>query len=87
MTLIRLRCAVARVAVGIGQIIDLIRDGETGVLVSPGDTSALANAVRRLIADRSLRQALGMRASAEARRAHTWPQRAAEIVDLAQAMA
>ncbi len=80
-------CGRAVVAVGIGQIIDLISDGDTGVLVSPGDTSALANAVRRLIADKSLRRALGMRASAEVRRAHTWPQRAAEIVDLAQAMA
>ncbi|GAB4183529.1 MAG: glycosyltransferase family 4 protein [Thalassobaculales bacterium] len=38
---------------------DLVRDGENGLLVPPGDVPALAAALRRLIADRALRQRLG----------------------------
>lgn len=42
---------------------DLIRDGETGLLVEPGDTKALADAIERLMHDR----ALGRRLAASGR--------------------
>lgn len=77
-------CGRAIVAARIGQINGLIRDGETGLLVSPGDARALVEAIRRLVADQNLRQELGARAAAEARREHTWAQRASEIVELAR---
>lgn len=78
--------AAARPVVGsrIGQIAELIRDGETGLLVPPGDAAALANAVRRLAADDALRRRLGAQAAAEARREHTWTQRASRILELAE---
>lgn len=76
----------AVVACRIGQLGELVRAGETGCLVPPGDPAALAQAIRGLAADERLRHALGAAAAAEARRAHRWTQRAAEIVDLARAL-
>jgi len=43
---------------------ELVRDGETGVLVTPRDPAALAVALRTLAADGQLRQALARRAAA-----------------------
>ena len=37
----------------------LVRDGETGVVVAPGDPVALAAAINRVLADRALRERLG----------------------------
>ncbi len=51
---------------------DVIRDGENGLLVPIRDASAVANAVARLIADRSLRERLGRAAREEAMRRYTW---------------
>jgi len=42
------------VASRIGGILDAVRDGETGLLVAPGAPEAIAEAVRRLFADREL---------------------------------
>ncbi|MBS1878053.1 MAG: glycosyltransferase family 4 protein [Actinobacteria bacterium] len=43
----------------IGGLTDVVRDGETGLLVRPGDVTALRTALRRLFADAELRQRLG----------------------------
>ncbi|MCX7848116.1 MAG: glycosyltransferase [bacterium] len=40
------------------------RDGETGIVVPPGDSGALGRALRRLIEDEGLREELGRRARA-----------------------
>jgi 2-deoxystreptamine N-acetyl-D-glucosaminyltransferase/2-deoxystreptamine glucosyltransferase len=42
-----------------GSIPDLVKDGVSGVLVPPDDTSALADAIARVLADRSLAERLG----------------------------
>jgi glycosyltransferase involved in cell wall biosynthesis len=47
------------VASDVGGLRELVRDGETGVLVPPGDPAALADALRPLLADRELRRRLG----------------------------
>lgn len=70
----------AIVASAIGQIATLIRHGETGLLVPPGDCAALADAVRRLAADERLRRRLGDRAAFVAHGEHTWDERAARIL-------
>ena len=77
----------AVVAASIGQINELIRDGETGLLVPLSDAGALAQAIRRLAEEPDLRHALGTHAASEARQTHTWAQRVSEIINLAQAMA
>jgi len=41
-----------------------VRDGETGLVVAPGDPSALAAAINRLLADQGLRERLGSAARA-----------------------
>lgn len=46
----------------IGSAHDLVRDGDTGLVFPCGDTTALANAIARLAADRTLREAMGRRA-------------------------
>ncbi len=56
------------VASRIGGIPDLVADGETGVLVPPGDAAALAEALAALVADGARTAALGAAAEQRARR-------------------
>ncbi len=49
------------IATRVGGMPDLIRDGETGILVSPEDPVALKDAILRLLADPSEARALGAR--------------------------
>ena len=72
-------CAI--VASRIGQLQRLIRDGETGLLVEPGNAAELAAAVRRLRDDAGLRVRLARNARSEVERRHTWRMRAAAILD------
>jgi len=50
---------VALVGSRAGGIPEIVVDGETGVLVEPGDRQALATALRRLLSDDGLRRRLG----------------------------
>jgi glycosyltransferase involved in cell wall biosynthesis len=56
------------VASSVGGIVDLVRDGENGLLVAPQDPAALADALLRVLADATLaeRLAAGAKASADA---------------------
>ncbi len=47
------------VASDVGGVAELVADGETGLLVPPGDPTALAAALQRLVADAPLRRRLG----------------------------
>ncbi len=50
-----------------GGLPEILRDGTTGTLVTPGDTAALAAAVARLHADPGARERLGAAAAADVR--------------------
>jgi len=52
-------CAVPAVSTHIGAIAEAVIDGQTGLLVTPRDPSALATALERLMGDRVLRERLG----------------------------
>jgi glycosyltransferase involved in cell wall biosynthesis len=54
------------VATRVGGIPGLVRDGETGFLVEPGDASGMASALTRLLTDEGLRTTMGARARQEA---------------------
>lgn len=59
---------------------EILRDGETALLLSPGDTAAWAAAARGLLADRERAAALGAAARAELLSTLTWDARAARIL-------
>jgi len=62
-----LACGVPVVATAVGGLKEIVVDGESGVLVSPGDSAALAQALLALLTDerRRLRLAQGARLRAE----------------------
>jgi glycosyltransferase involved in cell wall biosynthesis len=69
----------AIVASHIGQIPEILSHEKTALLVSPGDSIALRQALGRLKQDSALRKVLGRNALAEARDKHTWIQRTQRI--------
>lgn len=71
----------AIIATRVGQIPEILRDGETALLVEPEDPSAIASAFDRLYEDRGLRLRLGAAAQEEARERHSWDARLAAILD------
>jgi glycosyltransferase involved in cell wall biosynthesis len=56
------------VASNTGALPELIRDGDSGLLVEPGSPAALAQALERLVTQPELRRALAQRARAEAQK-------------------
>ncbi len=64
------------VASRLGQIGEVLKDGETALLVSPADERALANAILRLAESPTLREQLGQAARRTAVEKHTWSRNA-----------
>jgi len=63
-------CAV--VATAVGGNLEAVRDGETGLLVPPGNDVALASAIGRYLEQKTLRLTLAMRARAEVEQKFGW---------------
>jgi glycosyltransferase involved in cell wall biosynthesis len=61
------------VATSVGGLRDLVVEGETGLVVPPGDPSALRAALERLLADPDLRRSLGAAGRRRARESFSWP--------------
>jgi glycosyltransferase involved in cell wall biosynthesis len=68
----------AVVASAVGGLLDLVTDGQTGVLVPPGDVAALRAALGRLLADRDERRRLGLAARASVEAELSWDR----VIDL-----
>jgi glycosyltransferase involved in cell wall biosynthesis len=60
------------VASGVGGLLDLVVDGETGLVVPPGDVRALRAALERLLGDPELRRRMGEAARRRARERFSW---------------
>ena len=61
------------VASAVGGLLDLVADGETGILVPPGDVDALRKALARLLEDRPLRERMGAAARERVSARFAWP--------------
>jgi len=72
----------AVVASAAGEIPELVREGETGLLCAPDDPRALADTLLRLAESAALRYRLGQAARREALR-HDWREHAAKVARLA----
>jgi len=77
-------CGVAVVAAALGQIEEIVRDGETGLLYPPGEQDALLAACDRLLTDPDLRRRLGWVAAKEIHNHYTWDHNAERVVELAR---
>ena len=71
----------AIVASRLGQIGEVLSDGETALLVEPGSVNGLAAALERLVDLGELRTRLGANARAAAVREHTWGHNARRVLD------
>jgi glycosyltransferase involved in cell wall biosynthesis len=61
------------VASGVGGLLDLVVNGETGILVEPGNVEALRAALERLLADPALRRRMGEAGRRRAAEHFSWP--------------
>jgi glycosyltransferase involved in cell wall biosynthesis len=77
-------CGVPVVAAKVGQIAEVLRHGETGLLYPPGRLPALAAACERLLANAPLRRQLGAAAAKLVHEGFTWDGNAAKVVQLAR---
>ncbi len=74
----------AVVASAQGQILDLVQDGETGLLFSPGDGAALEEKLLKACADSALRQSLGANARQLMEKEFTWKMNGKRMVQSCQ---
>ncbi len=74
------------VAARIGQVADMLADGETGVLCDPGDAEELARKLQGVLDMPDRGAGLGAAARRAAVTAHTWEMRAHQIEEVAQSL-
>ncbi len=55
-------CGIPVISTKIGGVVDVIRDGENGLLVEPGNVNQLADALKKLISDAEYASTLGKNA-------------------------
>jgi len=68
------------VASAVGGLLDLVAHGETGLLVPPGDTAGLREALHWLLGDAELRRRMGEAARERARERLSWERATAETL-------
>jgi spore coat protein SA len=58
----------------VGGMVDIVKDGETGLLVEPGDADALSEAILYLLSDNELRRRMGKAGRKQATARYSWDQ-------------
>ena len=79
-------CGVAVVAANCGQVAEIVRNDENGLLYEPGQIDGLTEACERLLAQPKLRFALGHAAAGIIRSHYTWDQNAQRVTELAASL-
>jgi len=79
-------CGAPVVASAVGQIAEVVRDGETGFLCPPGDMDAFEAACDRLLSNPSLRQSVGEAAAREVGERYTWDANARRVGEIGRAL-
>ncbi len=69
------------VAPSVAPVLEVLRDGETGLLIRPGDAAQMADRILTLAGDPALRARLGDAGRKRVLAAHTWDQNAAKALD------
>ena len=77
-----LAAGIPVVADAVGQIVENVRHGETGLLAPPGDDAAFVEDVVTLLRDADLRRSMGARATRDVRARFAWAQ-LAEVAEAA----
>jgi glycosyltransferase involved in cell wall biosynthesis len=77
----------AIIAPDLPPIRDVVADGETGVLIRPGNAADLSAALERLLRDPALRARLGASARKQVLRSHTWEANATRILQVGNSFA
>jgi glycosyltransferase involved in cell wall biosynthesis len=68
------------VAPSVEPVLEVLRDGETGLLIEPGNAAQLADRIVELAGDPALRERLGNAGRAYVRAHHTWRNNAEQII-------
>ncbi len=77
-------CGIPVVASRVGQIQELVRDGETGLLCEAGSLEQLAERCQRLLDSPELRGEIGRAAARQVHEHHTWDHNAARVMAIAR---
>ncbi|MFC1525517.1 glycosyltransferase [Candidatus Latescibacterota bacterium] len=73
-------CGIPVIATRVGGTPELISEGETGILIEPGDVEMLGHAIQRLAADPALRERMGIAARRRVESSGlTWAATAAKV--------
>jgi len=79
-------CGVPMVVPRLGQIEEVVRHGETGLLYSAGDLDGLVTACDQLLQDVPLRRRMGQAAAKHIHDQHTWDHNATRVAELARSL-
>ena len=77
-------CELPVITTEAGALPELVSDGDNGLLVKPGDVSALAAAIKLLLEDKELRHRMGHTGREMAKRKFNWQQAARQTVEAYQ---
>ncbi|RTL57981.1 MAG: glycosyltransferase family 1 protein [Rhodocyclaceae bacterium] len=72
----------AVIAPSVGPVVEVLKDGDTGLLIEPGNVTQMASQIVRLATDPELRSHLGKAGRAYVSANHTWRQNALKILDI-----
>jgi len=75
-------CQVPVIATTAGALPEVVKQGETGILVPPQDPHALAGAIKQLLADESMRRRMGGEGRKRVERQFSWAEAARQMLQV-----